>query len=268
MHRWFKYSLTSENIEAYEQIFENTDVVDCHSHIGVDKDKHYLTAEMLIDSMNDSNISRAIVFPLNGLMDASSNFRKANDTLLKAFSRNPKRFIPFFRLDPRREWKKEFNLRLKQGFMGIKLHPRSQHFPLTFSKAFDIYDACEKNNLVLLIHAGFGIESAAGGLLHISRNFPKLRMLIGHSGFLDLKNVIRNLGDRKNILFDTSTLRVFDLFDLLKKVDYRKIAFGSDMPYYDIDLALEGLVDSAISVSKPVHQIRAILGGNVSGWFD
>ena len=27
-----------------------------------------------------------------------------------------------------------------------------------------------------------------------------------------------------------------------KKVDYTKIAFGSDIPYYEIDLALEGVI--------------------------
>ncbi|MBN1156226.1 amidohydrolase family protein [Candidatus Woesearchaeota archaeon] len=268
MHRFFKYSITSENIEAYEQIFENANIFDCHTHIGVDKDKHYLTAEMLVKSMKDSNVNKAVIFPFNGLTDSYSNFRKANEVILKASARHPEKFIPFFRLDPHKEWKKEFNLRVRQGFRGIKLHPRSQNFPITFSKALDIYDACQQNNLVLLIHAGFGIESAAEDLLSISRSFSDLGIIVGHSGFLDLENVITKLGGRKNIFFDTSTLRIFDLFELLKKVNYRKISFGSDIPYYDIDLALEGLVDSAIMVSKPVQQIRAILGENISRWFD
>ena len=266
MHKWSSYSLTSENIGIYEEIFENVKIVDCHTHIGKDVDGHKMSADSLIRKMDSSNVNKAIAFPLND-KNHSINFNESNDAILLAAKVYQDRFIPFFRLDPNKKWKEEFEVRLEQGFKGIKLHPRSQNFKLTSSKVMRIYEECEKNKLAILIHTGFGLEEVAEDLLTMSKRFPKLKIIVGHAGFVDLDNVIKKLAKRENIIFDTSSLKIFDLFDLLKKVDYQKIAFGSDVPYYDIDLALEGLIDSAITVGKTAYQIKKILGGNISKWF-
>lgn len=266
MHKWSSYSLTSENIGIYEEIFENVKIIDTHAHIGKDEDGHSMSADKLIKYMDTANINKSIVFPLND-NNHSVNFNESNDAILLAAKVYQDRFIPFFRLDPNKSWKEEFNLRLGQGFKGIKLHPRSQNFKLTSSKVMGIYEEAEKNNIAILVHTGFGLEEVAEELVEITKKFSNLKIIIGHAGFVDLDNVIKKLGKKENIIFDTSTLKIFDLFDLLKKVDYQKIAFGSDIPYYDIDLALEGLIDSAITVGKTAYQIKKILGGNIAKWF-
>ena len=69
------------------------------------------------------------------------------------------------------------------------------------------------------------------------------------------------------MLFDTSTLRIFDLLNLMNTLEYTKIVFGSDIPYYDFDLALEMVVDTAIICNKNPSQIKAMLGGNILKWF-
>ncbi len=267
MHKWSSYSLTSENIGIYEEIFENVKIVDTHAHIGKDMDGHSISADRLIKSMDSANINKAIVFPLND-KNHSVNFNESNDAILLAAKVYNDRFIPFFRLNPNEKWKEEFDTRLSQEFKGIKLHPRSQDFKLTSSKVMGIYEEAEKNNLVILMHTGFGLEQVADDLVEITKKFPKLKIIVGHAGFVDLDNVIKKLGKKENIIFDTSSLKIFDLFDLLRKVDYQKIAFGSDVPYYDIDLALEGLIDSSITVGKTANQIKRILGGNISKWFN
>lgn len=266
MHKWSSYSLTSENIGIYEEIFENLKIIDCHTHIGRDKDKHVLSADRLIKEMKKSNVNKSIAFPLND-PKSSGNFNEPNDAIFLASKVYKDKIIPFFRLNPHKPWKEEFNTRVEQGFKGIKLHPRSQRFKITSARAMRIYKAAEKKNLVILMHAGFGLEEIADDLLEITKKFPKLRLIIGHAGFVDLDNVIKKVAKMENVIFDTSTLKIFDLFELLKKVDYKKIAFGSDIPYYDIDLALQGLIDSAIIVGKTSNQIRKILGGNILRWF-
>ncbi len=266
MHRWSDYSLTSENIGIYEEIFENLKIIDCHTHIGIDKDGHKQTADQLVKSMDGSNINKAIVFPLNDPRDNKS-FHRPNDEVLLACELYKDRLIPFFRLNPNNPWKEEFNLRLSQGFRGIKLHPRSQDFKLLSSKIMEVYDAAQNNNLVILMHTGFGLEEIADDLLKIVRQFPKLKMIIGHAGFVDLDNVIKKISRIDNLILDTSTVKIFDLFDLFKKVDVAKLAFGSDSPYYDIDLALEGLIDSAITVGMSSGKIKKLLGGNMEKWF-
>jgi len=266
MHKWSKYSLTSENIGIYEEIFENVQIIDCHTHIGQDVDGHRMTADHLIKGMNDASINKSIIFPLNDPRNRTT-FSEPNDAILLASKVYSDRFIPFFRLNPNEEWKPEFDLRLEQGFKGVKLHPRSQNFKFLAPKALKIYEECEKNNLVLLLHAGFGLEEIADELYTIAKKFPKLNIILGHGGFVDIDNVIAKLSKRDNVLFDTSTTKIFDIFDFLKKVDFRKIAFGSDIPYYDINIALQGVIDSAIMCGKTAYQIKKILGGNVAQWF-
>ena len=266
MHKWSQYSLTSENIGLYEEIFENLKIIDCHAHLGQDKDHHQMTAARLIKLMDESNVDKAIIFPLNNPSD-TVNFHGSNDSVLQAAKKYPERFIPFFRLTPHKRWRDEFNLRVQQGFKGLKLHPRSQRFRLKFSKAMKMYDIAEKNNLAIMMHAAFGLEEIADDLLVIVKKFPKLRLIVGHSGFVDLDNVIKKIAKMENVLFDSSAVKIFDLFELFKKVEYTKIVFGSDSPYYDIDLALEGLIDTAITVGKTANQIRKILGGNITKWF-
>ena len=266
MHRWSKYVLNSESIGLYEQIFENLVVVDAHAHIGKDKDMHRMGPEKFIKQMNTSRVDKAIVFPLNDPRD-NQNFIIPNDIIYKAYKKYPERLIPFFRLNPHTHWKEETEKRISQGFKGVKLHPRSQEFGLTFSKAMKIYEKAQDENLTVLVHTGFGLGNISAQIKEITDTFPKLKLILGHSAFVDMENTIKKVGNKENVLFETSTVKIFDLFELLERVDYHKIAFGSDLPYYDIDLALEMVIDSAVILKKTPHQIKHILGLNIMKWF-
>ncbi len=266
MPSWSKYSVTSENIGIYEEIFENVQIIDCHTHIGLDKDGHRMTADKLVKMMDRDKIDKAIVFPLNDPRN-DKDFNVPNDEILLAAKVYSDRFIPFFRLNPNYKWSDEFALRVSQGFKGVKLHPRSQDFKLASPKAMKLYKECQKHNLVILVHAGFGLEEIADDLVKIFKTYPKLRMIVGHAGFPDLDNVIKKVAKLDNVIFDTSTCKIFDIFELMKRVDYQKISYGSDIPYYAMDVALEGVIDTAITLGKSANQIRKILGGNIAKWF-
>ncbi|MBI2657651.1 amidohydrolase family protein [Candidatus Woesearchaeota archaeon] len=254
-----------ENFEAYETIFSNVMIIDAHTHIGRDRDGHGVDEHNFIRQMKMSHINKAVVFPLNEPNDI--NFSKSNDRVHNFYKNFPKYIIPFFRLNPGKKWKKECQKRLLQGFMGIKLHPRSQDFGIASRQVMKIYEKAEKNRLPVLIHTGFGLDNIAHDIKKVVDTFPKLRLILGHSAFVDFEATIKVAGKRDNVLFDTSTLRVFSLMNLLNSLDHTKIVFGSDVPYYDFDLALEMLVDTAIICNKNPNQIRAILGGNIMKWF-
>src|SRR3989338_7252398 len=239
-----KYFIESENINLYEQIFENVTIIDAHMHIGVDKDGHSLTASALLSNLKANEINRAIVFPMDD-PQAGKAFTKPNDRIYNAYRNSPDILVPFFRLDPNYDWSGELDKRLSQGFRGIKLHPRSQNFGISSPQAIRLYERLEKENLMMLIHTGFGIDSVAQELHKVATAFPKLRILVGHGGFPDLDNVIKLLAPLDNVLFEISTMRIFDLIELLKNVSSKKIVFGSDLPYYDQTLSLQVLIDSA-----------------------
>ena len=254
-----------EHFEAYEKIFSDVDIIDVHTHIGHDKDGHTLDEQNFVKKMRQAKINRAIVFPLNEPL--RHNFTKSNERVFRFHKQYPDRIIPFFRLKPKSKWEKEYGRRIAQGFKGIKLHPRSQKFGIASHPAMRVYERAQDDGLPILIHTGFGIENVATDIKKVVKTFPKLKLILGHSAFVDLENTAKSVGKRENVLFDTSTVGIFDLLKLITTVDYRKIVFGSDVPYYDFDVALEILVDTAIICNKNPNHIRAILGGNLSKWF-
>ena len=132
MHKWSKYSLTTENIGLYEEIYENLIIWDCHTHIGVDKDGHTISTAQLVRKMDEAKVDTSIIFPLNHPGE-NKLFTKPNDIIHRAYKKYPKRFIPFCRLNPNARWKKEFDRCIDLGFKGVKLHPRSQDFKMTSS---------------------------------------------------------------------------------------------------------------------------------------
>ena len=261
-----KYIMRDKTSRMYKAIYENLVIWDSHCHIGRDKDGHRLNAEQLIKRMDFAKVNKALVFPLNDPAD-NKTFTNSNDLVYKAWKKYPDRIAPFFRLNPHFKWREEFNKRVEQGFRGIKLHPRSQRFKLKFFKLKSIYKKAEELGLPILLHAGFGLEEVANDLKEILTSYPKLKLIIGHAGFVDLPEVIKKIAKFDNVLFDTSVVRVYDLFDLLDKVDYRKIVYGSDVPYGEIDVSLETTIDCCLGVRKTANQIRHILGLNIMKWF-
>ena len=108
MHKWSKYSLTSDTIGLYEEIYEDLFIFDGHAHIGRDKDGSRLGVDGLIKAMKESHVIISIVFPLNDPL-YDRDFSKPNDTVLQAYKRYPKNLIPFFRLNPNFNWEDEFD---------------------------------------------------------------------------------------------------------------------------------------------------------------
>ena len=260
-----KYFIENENIGLYEEIFDNVHIIDSHVHIGLDREGQRLNRLSLLKQMRGNGIDKAIVFPFDDPR-AGKDYNYPNERILEAFHKDPTTLVPFFRLSPKNDWKQEYERRAAQGFQGIKLHPRSQNFGMTCPEVMELYERMEKDNLITLIHAGFGLDYMADDLLKIARTFPKLRIIVGHGGFPELERVIQLLKDKDNVAFETSTMRIFDLVELISNVSYKKIFFGSDAPIYDQTLALQMLVDSAALAKQKPNQIKSMLGENVQRW--
>ena len=255
-----------ENTDIYEKIFSDVNIIDSHTHVGVDKDGHNINEKQFIEDMKASSVNRAIVFPLNE--SNHRNFSNPNDRVLKFYKNFPENIIPFFRINPKLKWEKEFDKRISQYFKGIKLHPKSQNFGIASYAAMDVYEKAQENKLPILIHTGFGLSDIAEDIKFVTKSFPKLKLILGHGAFVDMKNTIKKVGNNDNVFFDTSTLSIFSLLELIESLPPKKIVFGSDVPYYDFDIALQMLVDTAIICNKNPNDIRAILGGNLQKWLE
>ncbi len=261
------YSGDGKISDAYKEILDNLFIFDAHTHVGKDKDGVSISGKKLLKEMDYYGINTGLVFALNN-PDDNKVFKEANDDVFKASKDSEGRLIPFFRLNPRfKTWKEEANRCLELGFKGIKLHPRSQRFDMVGEQAREVYAFAEKNNLPVICHVGLGIDDAAEQVVKINTEFKKMRFIIGHSGYVDIFNMTKKCKNMNNILFDTSTVNVFDLFHLMSEVDTKKIAFGSDIPYWDMGLSLEMCIQTALSLKKSTTAIRDILGGNLLKWF-
>ncbi|TAL51552.1 MAG: hypothetical protein EPN86_06455 [Nanoarchaeota archaeon] len=248
------------------KILENTQIWDAHIHLGIDRDGNTQSFEEIISQMKYHKVGKAVVFPFDAINRANS-FHVPNGYILSAFNKRPKMIIPFFRLDPNLAWKKEALLRAKQGFRGIKLHPRAQNFSLVDPKAMRIYEFAEERNLPVLVHTGLGTEKIASHAERITRRFKDLKLILGHAGFVDIEGVVGLLLRKPylHVYLETSTLKIYDLYDILRKIPANKIIFGSDIPYADMQVGIEALIDVALMLGFSENDIQNMLYRNLAG---
>lgn len=254
-----------ENTELYEKIFSNVTVFDAHTHMGRDKDGHVLDERTYIRNMKAARVDRAIVFPLNEANHR--NFAKPNERILQFANKHKDRLVPFFRINPKISWEKEFDKCVSSGFGGLKLHPHSQKFGIADYCVMDVYEKCQEYDIPTLIHTGYGMTNISDDLKFIAKTFPKLKMIIGHSAFLDFDESFKKVGRHQNFLWDTSTVSMLTLMNMIEKIDAKRVVYGSDVPYYDFDISLQMVVDISIMCNKSPTEIKGILGGNISRWF-
>jgi predicted TIM-barrel fold metal-dependent hydrolase len=254
--------IDDKTLEMYDGVLEKPMVWDAHCHIGTDMDGHKLTGSQLIRLLDANNVDKAIIFPFNDPLGRRS-FKRSNDVVLRVYRKHRQRFIPFFRLNPNAAWEKEFDRRISQGFMGVKLHPRAQGFKISSEEAMRVYEAIENSGLPLLLHTGFGVDKLADDMKTVLKQFPGLRVVLGHSAFVDLGDTLKVVKRKKNIYFDTSVLNLYDLYHVIKGVPHERIVYGSDAPYGDMELAFETLLGISASLKVPPRSLKNILGENL-----
>lgn len=252
---------------VYEELLDATTIVDCHTHLGEDKDGMHQAMPELVRAMNKHKVDRAVAFPFN-MPGPGRCFHNANEIIAKAYEGHKNRLIPFMRLDPHSPaCGKEMQERLDQGFRGIKLHPRAQSFSIDEEIAFNIYEAAQDNDIPIIIHTGLMRRMRIGdALTSIIEDFPHLKIILAHGAYVDIVRVVYSLKGAHNILFDTSVAPIYDIYELIYSVGPDRVVYGSDMPYGHMASALEAVVDIALSLHLPKEKIDMIMGQNILGW--
>ena len=109
-------------------------------------------------------------------------------------------------------------------------------------------ELAEEEGLPLLMHVGFGLEDNTDKLLKIIKEHPNLKIILGHSAFVDIIHVLESVFKNKNVFFDTSVVKLYDLFFLMERMDHKRILYGSDIPYGEINFAVQSIISVAISL--------------------
>ena len=249
-----------------EKIPAGTQVFDAHTHIGEDVDGRTMTAAGMKARMDAAGVSRSIIFPLND-PNARDDYSGPNDLIWAAYEEHPGPFVPFFRLNPHKDYDAEFDRCVSRGFKGLKLHPVSQNFELDDKPAIRLFEMAAEVDLPVLIHAGFAMHRIVEPLLPTVDRLPNLRLILGHSAMVELLAAIRAFKDHPNVLFETSVVRAKDLFVLFCSLDPARICYGSDIPYGDLPSTLHATLGAADAAGLSEEELTSVLSGNIRRWF-
>ena len=242
------------------------EVFDAHAHIGADVDGRTMTADEMSKHMRAAEVKKSIVFPLND-PNARDDYSGPNDVIWNAYEEHPGLFVPFFRLNPHRDYDREFGRCIERGFMGLKLHPVSQKFELDDPRVVRLFEMAAGIGLPVLIHAGFAMQRIVEPLLPTVEALPELRLILGHAAMVEVLEAARAFEGHPNLLFETSVVRGKDLYELFSSVDPSRICYGSDIPYGDLPSTLHGTLAAAEAAGVTESALPGLLSENIRRWF-
>ena len=175
-------------------------------------------------------VFKALVFPFPF---PTINARRANEYVIEAGRRRADLFLPLLLVSDTPSFIGKHLSEIAGGKEEFYL-PGARD-PKAF---FPVYDLLQQAGKVLLIHPHW--EDRITRIKNISRNFPRLRMILAHSGrkwpFTGddvLESIVPELRSVGNLVFDTSTIRTPKVISgLVKSVGALRVVFGSDFPFY------------------------------------
>ena len=171
---------------AEPSIKAGTGFIDVHTHIGTYTDpKKNLTAEGLIEWMDENEIEKSCVLPLTS--PESTKYLQTTESVLAAAKDHPDRLVPFCSVDPRTTHAGSVKALVgmiqgwvDQGAKGFGEHKVGLNFddPLMMR----VYEACQEVGIPLLFHIDTIRGKDVPGLKRLEnalKTFPELDF-IGH----------------------------------------------------------------------------------------
>ncbi len=245
----------------------DTEVIDAHTHLGLDEDGRSLTLTQLLGELDEAEARRACVFPLHDPARRPA-YSLPNDRVLAWAGESEGRLLPFCRLDPAEDALKEGERCLAAGARGIKLHPRAQEFGFESREMNDIFALAESAQVPVLIHAGRGLPPLADGLVDLALSHPGAVLILAHGGICDQGILTTRLADHPGVLYDISCFFPLDVIELFARVPAERIVFASDPPYGLPATSLYMALRVAAQAGLDEAAVKAVLGGTIAGLFD
>lgn len=239
-----------------------TELIDVHTHLGVDEDGMTLMPDRLLRVLDHGGVGRACVFPLHD-PERRPAYRVPNDRVLAWAAESEGRLVPFCRVDPADDPVAEIERCFALGARGVKLHPRAQAFDFAHSALGDVFRAAYELGVPILIHAGRGMAPIATELCDLALDVPAT-VILAHAGIADMGIFATRLADHPAAFFDTSVFSPLDLSELFARVSPERILFASDPPYGRPLPAAYAAARVARSVGLGDDAVAAIMGGSAA----
>jgi predicted TIM-barrel fold metal-dependent hydrolase len=243
------------------------EVIDAHTHLGLDEDGRSLTLEQLLEQLDAAEASRACVFPLHD-PERVPSYSVPNDRVLEWAGQSEGRLTPFCRLDPAEGSLAEGERCLAAGAEGIKLHPRAQDFDFDGEEMQQIFKLAEDAKVPILIHAGRGLPPLAEGLVDLALRHPGAVLILAHGAICDQGILTTRLADHPGVLYDISCFFPLDVIELLARVPPERVVFASDPPYGMPATTLYMALRVAHQAGLEESATRGLLGGTMASLLD
>jgi hypothetical protein len=245
----------------------DVEVIDAHTHLGLDEDGRSLTLAQLLEQLDAAGARRACVFPLHD-PDRHPAYRVPNDRVLGWAAEAEGRLVPFCRLDPTEDPLAESERCLAAGARGIKLHPRAQDFVFDGGELDSVFGLAESAQVPILIHAGRGLPPLAEGLVDLALRHPRAVLILAHGAICDQGILTSRLADHPGVLYDISCFFPLDVMELFARVPAERIVFASDPPYGLPATSLYMALRMAAQAHLDEQTTRAVLGGTMAALLD
>jgi uncharacterized protein len=245
----------------------DAEVIDAHTHLGLDEDGRSLTLEQLLAQLDGAGARRACVFPLHD-PERRPAYRVPNDRVLTWAGESEGRLAAFCRLDPAEGPLAEAERCLAAGARGIKLHPRAQDFVFDSREMDDVFGLAEEAAVPILIHAGRGLPPLAEGLVDLALRHPQAVLILAHGAICDQGILTTRLADHPGVLYDISCFFPLDVIELFARAPAERIVFASDPPYGLPATTLYMALRVAHQAGLDEATVRAVLGGTMAALLD
>jgi hypothetical protein len=243
------------------------EVIDAHTHLGLDEDGRSLTLAQLLEQLDAAEARRACVFPLHD-PERQPSYRVPNERVLGWASESNGRLVPFCRLDPAEAPLQEAERCLAAGAKGIKLHPRAQAFVFDGPEMEGVFAIAEEAAVPILIHAGRGLPPLADGLADVALRHPGAVLILAHGAICDQGILTTRLAEHPGVLYDISCFFPLDVIELFARVPAERIVFASDPPYGMPATTLYLALRVARQAGLDEQATKAVLGGTMASLLD
>lgn len=243
------------------------EVIDAHTHLGLDEDGRSLSLSELLAQLDAAGARRACVFPLHD-PERKPAYSLPNDRVLEWSAESDGRLVPFCRLDPAEDPILEAERCLSAGARGIKLHPRAQGFTFESREMEGVFALAESAAVPILIHAGRGMPPIADGLSSLALRHPGAVLILAHGAICDQGILTSRLADHPGVLYDISCFFPLDVVELFARVPAERIVFASDPPYGLPATTLYMALRVAKQAGLDEAAVKAVLGGTMASLID
>ena len=242
-------------------------VIDGHTHFaGQGKGFQPNTVEEFTTIMDRNGIDAVVTCAPYSSIGKDRTYDEANEFLAKSTEEAGGRIIPFMRVNPHLQENALSSIKkgAKQGFRGIKFHPRNEAFAINSEElAFPIAELALKLGMPILIHTGepdtYGYAQPAlvGDL---ADSFPDLTLVVGHMGKRLCEDAICVARWFDNIILETSFRSHRDIARAVRRVGADRVIYGSDTPFGIPEVEMLKVRVADISAEEK----RMVLGDNMA----